>query len=120
MFQLAHVNINITDIQKSLDFYKKALGLTLARQKEAADGSFILSYLSDNTGTFQLELTWLRDHTQAYELGENETHIAFATEDMEKAHALHDQMQCICFENPSMGIYFISDPDGYWLEIIPA
>ena len=29
-------------------------------------------------------------------------------------------MGCICFENPAMGIYFISDPDGYWVEIIPA
>ena len=29
-------------------------------------------------------------------------------------------MGCICFENPAMGIYFIEDPDGYWVEILPA
>jgi lactoylglutathione lyase len=39
---------------------------------------------------------------------------------MKKARALHENMGCICFENTDMGIYFISDPDGYWLEILPA
>ena len=36
------------------------------------------------------------------------------------AHELHTQMNCICYENPKMGIYFIADPDGYWLEIVPT
>ena len=69
---------------------------------------------------FQLELTWLRDHPQKYDLGECEFHLALAVEDMEKAHALHEKLGCICYENPAMGIYFISDPDGYWIEIIPT
>ena len=69
---------------------------------------------------FQLELTWLRDHPQKYDLGECEFHLALAVEDMEKAHALHEKLGCICYENPAMGIYFISDPDGYWFEIIPT
>ena len=38
----------------------------------------------------------------------------------EKALGLHEEMGCICYENPAMGIYFITDPDGYWLEIIPS
>ena len=46
--------------------------------------------------------------------------IGLAVEDMEKAHALHEKLGCICYENPAMGIYFISDPDGYWIEIIPT
>ena len=28
-------------------------------------------------------------------------------------------MGCIAFENPTMGIYFVTDPDGYWIEIVP-
>ena len=44
---------------------------------------------------------------------------AFAVEDMATAHKLHEEMGCICYENPAMGIYFIEDPDGYWLEIVP-
>jgi lactoylglutathione lyase len=35
------------------------------------------------------------------------------------AHALQEKMGCICFENKVMGIYFINDPDDYWIEIIP-
>lgn len=116
---IVHCNINITDRAKSVAFYEQALGLKVIREKQAADGSFVLTYLGDGTSPFLLELTWLRDHPQPYELGENESHIAFAVKDMEAAHALHERMGCICFENPSMGIYFIHDPDDYWLEIVP-
>ena len=42
-----------------------------------------------------------------------------AVPDMDKAHALHEKLECICYENPAMGIYFIADPDGYWIEIVP-
>ena len=115
-----HCNINVTNLERSLAFYRDALGLTEAARKEAADGSFILVYLTDGVTPFQLELTWLRDHPQKYDLGECEFHLAFRAEDFEAAHALHAEMGCICYENPAMGIYFISDPDGYWLEIIPV
>ena len=119
-FRFAHNNINVCNLDESIAFYEKALGLREIRRKEAADGSFILVYLSDGTSEPQLELTWLRDHTDPYNLGENEIHIAFRTDDMEAAHRLHSEMGCICYENKAMGIYFISDPDGYWLEIVPA
>lgn len=69
---------------------------------------------------FELELTWLRDwEKDHYDLGDNEIHLAFTTDDMEASHKKHEEMGCICFENPAMGIYFINDPDGYWLEIVP-
>ena len=119
-FRFAHNNINVCNLDESIAFYEKALGLREIRRKEAADGSFILVYLSDGTSEHQLELTWLRDHTDPYNLGENEIHIAFRTDDMEAAHQLHSEMGCICYENKAMGSYFISDPDGYWLEIVPA
>ncbi|WMJ84435.1 VOC family protein [Oscillospiraceae bacterium LTW-04] len=118
-FKFAHNNINVCDLDASIAFYKKALGLNEVRRKNAADGSFTLAFLSDGSSEHQLELTWLRDHTDPYNLGENEIHIAFRTDDFEAAHALHSEMGCICYENKGMGIYFISDPDGYWLEILP-
>ncbi|MEA5134785.1 MAG: VOC family protein [Candidatus Fimivivens sp.] len=118
-FKFAHNNINVCDLDASIAFYKKALGLNEVRRKSATDGSFTLAFLSDGSSEHQLELTWLRDHTDPYNLGENEIHIAFRTDDFEAAHALHSEMGCICYENKGMGIYFISDPDGYWLEILP-
>ena len=120
-FTFAHNNFNVCDLDKSLAFYKEALGLTEIRRKAAADGCFILVFLGDGGySSHSLELTWLRDWDRPYNLGDNEFHLAFTLEDFEAAHALHKEMGCICYENEAMGIYFINDPDGYWLEIIPA
>lgn len=120
MFTFHHFNFNVLDLERSLRFYKDALDLTPVREKEAADGSFKLVYLGDGATGFELELTWLRDHPGAYDLGECEFHLAFQADDYEAAHQKHAAMGCICLENPAMGIYFIQDPDGYWLEIVPA
>ena len=119
-FTFAHNNLNVYNLQKSLTFYKEALGLSVVRTKEASDGSFTLVYLGDGTTPHQLELTWLRDMERPYELGDNEIHLAFTVDDFDAALSRHREMGCICFENPEMGIYFSEDPDGYWLEIIPA
>ena len=118
-FHMAHENYNVLDLNRSLNFYKQALDLTEKRRKTASDGSFILVYLGNETSDFEMELTWLKDRDTPYQLGDNEFHLAFTTDHFEKAYALHKQMDCICYENKAMGIYFITDPDGYWLEIIP-
>ena len=88
MFQFNHFNFNVLNLEKSLEFYKEALGLDVVREKDASDGSFKIVYLGDGSSDFLLEL--------------------------------HEKMGCICFENHDMGIYFINDPNGYWIEIIPA
>ena len=119
-FSFAHYNYNVLNLEKSLAFYKDALGLEEVRRMEAEDGSFIIVYLGDGKTNFNLELTWLRDWDRPYNLGDNEVHLAFKVEDFDAAHAKHKEMGCICFENEAMGIYFINDPDGYWLEILPA
>ncbi len=119
MFCFNHFNFNVLSLERSLKFYDEALGLKPVREKLAGDGSFRLVFLGDGQTGFTLELTELKDRTEPYDLGEGEFHLAFETEDMEAAHAKHAAMGCICFENPGMGIYFIEDPDGYWIEIIP-
>jgi lactoylglutathione lyase len=118
-FKMVHNNLNVFDLQKSLDFYKQALGLEEVRRKEAADGSFIIVYLANENAPHQLELTWMKEKDTPYDLGDNEIHLAFTTDDYPAAHQKHQEMGCICFENDAMGIYFIEDPDGYWLEILP-
>ena len=119
MFRFNHFNFNVLDLKRSLKFYDQALGLRPVREKEAADGSFKLVFLRDGESDFTLELTWLKDREAPYDLGEDEFHLAFTVADMAAAHAKHEALGCICFENPAMGIYFIEDPDGYWIEIIP-
>jgi len=118
-FAFAHNNINVLDLDASLTFYETALGLAEISRKTSDDGSFIIVYLGDGQTSHKLELTWLRDWARPYNLGDNEFHLAFAVDDFEEALKKHKQMNCVCFENPAMGIYFINDPDGYWLEVVP-
>jgi lactoylglutathione lyase len=119
-FRMVHENYNVYDLQRSLEFYEKALGLKEIRRSEARDGSNIIVYVGNAESDFELELTWLRDMDRPYNLGDEEFHLAFRTDDFEAAHKLHEEMGCICFENHERGIYFIQDPDGYWLEILPT
>ena len=116
-FKMVHNNINVTNLVESMAFYEKALGLKEVRRKERE--GFTLVFLGDGVSGHLLELTELADHPQKYDLGENEFHLAFETDDFEQALAHHKAMDCVCYENPKMGIYFIADPDGYWLEIVP-
>ncbi len=117
--KMVHMNINVLDLEKSLAFYQKSLNLTEVRRKEASDGSFTLVYLTDQTHNFQLELTHLTDRTTPYDLSDNEIHLAFSTDDFSSTKKLHQEQGVICMENEKMGIYFIEDPDGYWIEIVP-
>ncbi len=119
-FRFIHANINVTDLEKSIKFYEEALGMHISRDKTAQDGSFRLVYMTDDAAQFDIELTWLRDKEGPYNLGDNESHLAFRVDDYEAAHRKHEEMGCICYENPGMGIYFIADPDNYWLEVVPT
>lgn len=118
-FTYNHFNFNVLDLEKSMNFYKEALGLTEARRKVAADGSFILVYMGDGETDFTLELTWLKDRTEKYDLGEQEFHLAMTVDNHDEAFKKHQEMGCIEFVNEAMGIYFITDPDGYWIEVVP-
>ena len=116
-FTFAHNNLNVYDLDASLRFYKEALGLTVTRTKEADDGSFKLVYLGDSTTPHKLELTWLRDMDRPYNLGDNEIHLALKPMILMR-HTKTQRDGMHLFENPGWD-YFISDPDGYWLEIVP-
>ena len=119
-FTFAHNNVNVLDLERSLDFYQHALDLKEVRRIAPEDGSFILVFLGDGVTPHRLELTWLRDRKEKYDLGDNEIHLAFTVDDYDAAYRRHKEMGIVCYENPKMGIYFIEDPDGYWVEIVPV
>ena len=115
-----HFNFNVLDLDRSIRFYEKALGLKEVRRMGAPDGSFILVYMGEEKTGFLLELTWLRDRKEPYDLGEGEFHLCMRVPgDYDAVRAYHKQMDCVCYENTDMGLYFINDPDGYWIEILP-
>lgn len=112
-----HVNFNVLHLEESLAFYENALGL---RELERMDTpSFTLVFMGDSETSMRLELTYLKDRADMYDLGDGEFHLCMTVDDMEAAYQKHKEMECICYENEEMGVYFISDPDGYWIEIIP-
>lgn len=119
-FTYEHNNINVLDLEKSIKFYNEALGLTEVRRIAPEDGSLIIVFLSDGVTSHLVELTWIKEWDNPYDLGDNESHMAFRVDDYAEAYAKHKEMNCICFENKEMGLYFINDPDDYWIEILPA
>lgn len=115
-----HFNINVTNLERSIEFYDKALGLKVIDRRKAADGSFELVFLGDGASGFRLELTYLRDKEGAYELGDNESHLCIRVDgDYDVVREYHRQNGWVCFENHKMGLYFINDPDDYWIEVLP-
>ena len=119
-FNMYHVSIAVLDLEKSINFYKEALGFSEIRRIEGEDGSFILSFMGSEFSQGQIELTWYQDRKEPFNLGENESHIGIRVDDFDAVYEKHKEMGCICFENASLGIYFIADPDGYWVEIVPT
>lgn len=114
-----HRCLHVLDLEKSIAFYEKALGMTEIRRMGPEDGSWTNVFMGNATSGFQLELTWNRGRTEPYDNGGRDSHLAFTVDDYEAARALHEEMGCICHVNETMGLYFIEDPDGCWLEILP-
>ena len=103
----------------SCHLHGDTLGLVETCRMEPADQSFKLVFLGDEKTSHRLELTWLRNRVEPYNLGDNEFHLALAVDDYAASFSRHKEMGCVCYENPAMRIYFIEAPDGYWIEIIP-
>ena len=115
IYKMVHNNYNVLDLEKSLEFYEKAFGLKTVRRVE--NEGFTLCFIAGEHGEHQIELTWLHDRNEPYDIGDNEIHLCFWTDDFDASYKKHKEMGIICYENPAMGIYFVEDPDGYWLEV---
>ena len=116
-FTFTHVNFNVLDLARSMEFYEQTFGFREKQRMETPD--FTLVYLWDGVTDFELELTFLHGRREPYDLGEKEYHLALHTDDYAGARAKHAAMEVICYENAEMGIYFVEDPDGYWIEVLP-
>ena len=117
--RFVHRCTHVLDKEATIAFYEKALGFRVVRESGPDDGSWTNTFMENDDSPFQLELTWNRGRTEPYDNGGKDTHIAFRVSDFDAYHRLHEEMGCIVFENPKMGLYFIVDPDGCWVEILP-
>mgnify|MGYP001106201763 CR=1 FL=1 len=122
-FGMLHTCIRVMDLEKSLDFYKNALGLKVVKELDYPEYEFSLVYLSDEEENYELELTYNYNPEKPYELGNGFSHIALSVKDLEVAHSKHKDLGYEVTDmkglpgNPP-NYFFVKDPDGYSVEII--
>ena len=124
MAKAIHMMVRVLDEARSVDFYDRAFGLTVADRLDF--DSFTLVYLSNDETGFELELTINKDQTEAYELGNGYGHLAFAVDDLEAEHgrmvgqglAPKDIKQMTHEGKPFGTFFFIEDPEGYKIEVL--
>ena len=124
-YNLVHACIRVMDLDKSLEFYKKALSLNEVKRLDFADYKFTLVYLSDDSHKFEIELTYNYDTKEPYEIGNGFAHFALTVKNLETSHEFHKSMGLETTELKGLPgekpkYYFITDPDGYKIEIIRA
>ncbi len=122
-FKFLHTCIRVMDLEKSLKFYKEALGLKETRRKDFPDDEFTLVFLSDEEGTCEIELTYNYNPEKPYEIGNGFSHMAFGVKDLEESRKRHMEMgyevtELMGLPGEKPRYYFVTDPDGYDIEII--
>lgn len=123
--KMLHTCIRVMDLEKSLKFYKEALGLVETRRKDFPENKFSLVYLAPAEGQYELELTYNYDQKEPYEIGNGYSHIAVEVENLEAEREKHialgyevTPLKGLPGETPHY--YFVTDPDGYKVEVIRA
>lgn len=121
--KMIHMMIRVMDLDKSLKFYNDALGLKEVRRIDKPEGKFTLVYLGDGKGEFQMELTYNYDPEKPYVLGNGYGHIAVEVDDLEAMHAEHEakgyRVGKLCGLTAGVNnYYFLTDPDGYQIEVM--
>lgn len=121
--KMLHTCIRVKDLEKSLKFYEDALGLIVTRKKDFLDHKFTLVYLSSEIGGYEIELTYNYDVENPYEVGNGFSHTAIGVdklEDFREKHiALGYEVTALKgLPGQAPRYYFVTDPDGYKVEII--
>lgn len=124
MAKYVHTMIRVYDEARSLAFYDKAFGMSVAERLDFE--GFTLVYLSNSENTIELELTINKDQSAPYDLGNGYGHIAFVVEDVEGEHKRFEEAgfaprKLIDFEHegkPFARFFFVQDPDGYEIEVM--
>lgn len=124
-YKMLHTCIRVMDLEKSLEFYHGALGLVEKRRADFPEHEFTLVFLEDADGHYQLELTYNYNPEKPYEIGNGFSHIAVSVEDLESSRERHEEMgykvsKLMGLPGELPRYYFVTDPDGYDVEVIRA
>ncbi|MCW8915813.1 MAG: lactoylglutathione lyase [Magnetovibrio sp.] len=125
-FRFLHTMIRVRDLDASIDFYTRHLGMKVLRRKDYSEGKFTLVFVGygDETDNTVIELTHNWDQELPYDLGDGFGHLALAVPDI---YAACERMESEGVNIPrkpgpmkhgTTVIAFIEDPDGYKIELI--
>src|SRR3954454_22150850 len=124
--RLLHTMIRVKDLDRSVDFYTKLLGMQELRRREVPDGKYTLSFVGygDESSNAVIELTYNWDQKDGYDLGTGFGHLAVGLPDVYKA--CEDLKQAGAKIAREAGpvkfgttvIAFVEDPDGYKVELV--
>lgn len=119
-----HTMIRVKDLDESYKFYTEELGFVESRRKEFPDKKFDLVYLKlPASPDYELELTYNYDQEEAYDLGNGYGHIAISNPDIksfrkELSDKGYEVTELRGISDNSDKYFFVTDPDGYKIEII--
>ena len=122
--KILHTCLNVSDLDRSIEFYTQHLGLRFVSRREIKQNNAEIAFLKDEAGS-AIELTHWRDKKNLTE-GDNFDHIAFGVDNVEatvkklKDNGVPIAMEPFSLQGSSSKIAFIKDPDGNWLELIES
>lgn len=125
LFRLDHIMIRVSDLEKSLDFYIRIMGMKILRQNEYSQGRFTNTFIGygPENATTTLELTYNWDTNEPYEKGAGYGHIAFNVDNVKDAMA-YLEAAGVTIRSPAKPMNhgtrmlgFVYDPDGYIIEL---
>lgn len=124
MARAIHSMIRVFDEARSVEFYSKAFGLTVADRLDFDE--FTLVYMSNAESAFEIELTINKGKTEPYDLGNGYGHLAVSVEDLDAEHARFEAeglapRKLVEFAPSGTRIarfFFVADPDGYQIEVL--
>ncbi|ANM14432.1 MULTISPECIES: lactoylglutathione lyase [unclassified Rhizobium] len=125
-FRLLHTMLRVKDLDRSIDFYTRLLGMEVLRKMDFPEGRFTLVFIGygPEESNAVLELTYNWDQDRPYELGEGYGHIALGVRDIYQickeleANGARIPRPAGPMKHGTAVIAFVEDPDGYKIELI--
>jgi lactoylglutathione lyase len=124
MAKMIHSMIRVLDEERSVAFYRHALGLDVVDRIDFE--TFTLLYLSNQETVFELELTVNKGRVEPYALGDGYGHLAISVDDVDSEHARLTSLglnpgKLVDLDRDGKNLarfFFIGDPDGYKIEVL--
>lgn len=124
-YKMLHTCLRVMDLELSVEFYTKALGFKETSRRDFPEYEFTLVFLADEDGFYELELTYNYHPEKPYVIGNGFSHLAVSVEGLEKSRNSHIEMgykvsDLMGLPGSDPKYYFVTDPDGYEVEVIRA